>query len=172
MSLPQSAQADPASLDHLRDIVVPQAVSVWPLAPGWYLVAGLATIALACGVIVAWRRRRARAYRRAGLAELDRLVAAGAAELEALPALVKRVALAAYPRDRVAALSGQRWLEFLDRTGGRAVFTRAPCSRFAEIAYDPKVRDSLDLGARDEILGAVRHWIRRHRVPRRGDGSW
>ena len=81
------------------------------------------------------------------------------------------MALAAYPRDRVAALSGRAWLEFLDRTGGTTRFTRAPGSRLAEFAYDPRAREALDAAARDEIVAAVRRWIRGHRGPGRGGES-
>ncbi|MBN8910366.1 MAG: DUF4381 family protein, partial [Rhodospirillales bacterium] len=52
--------------------------------------------------IARWRRNR---YRRAALRELGRLPRTGNV-VPALAALLKRTALAAFPRERVAALTG------------------------------------------------------------------
>jgi hypothetical protein len=154
--------SDPASLKNLQDIVVPHAVPWWPPAPGWYGIGAIILAALAIAAFLAWRRRRADAYRRIALAELERL------DLEAVPELVKRVALAVFPREQVASLSGAAWLEFLDRTGRMASFTGSPCSRLTSLAYDPEVVRSIDASQRDRILTCVRQWIRRHRAPGRG----
>ena len=49
-----SNQGDP--LAELRDIHLPEAVSLWPLAPGWWLL--LALIAAVLGLSIAvWLRR-------------------------------------------------------------------------------------------------------------------
>ena len=71
--------SDPASLDNLRDIVVPPSVPWWPPAPGWWVVFALLTLAIA---VFAWRRWRAwhaNAYRREALRELQ--AATSAAEV-------------------------------------------------------------------------------------------
>ncbi|MEO0651765.1 MAG: DUF4381 domain-containing protein, partial [Planctomycetota bacterium] len=100
---PQS-DSEAASLARLHDIELPEAVSLWPSAPGWWLVAGALGSAAVLAGWVWWDRHRSLAYRRAALRELSELRASG--ELRALPSLLKRVALAAHPRHEVAALSG------------------------------------------------------------------
>ena len=55
---------DPASLQNLNDIVLPEAVSWWPLANGWYYLFGVLLLLLAWfayRMIRSWRRN---GYRR------------------------------------------------------------------------------------------------------------
>jgi hypothetical protein len=162
------ASADPTSLENLFDIVVPPPVPRWPLAPGWYVVGGV-LLALACwGAWRVWRRWRAAAYRRAALAEW-RLLKTQAADpehreagLRHLPELVKRVALAAFPREAVASLSGMEWLRFLDRTGHTDAFTHGRGHLLPELAYDPRVARQLDTGAVEDLFRIVQRWICDH----------
>ena len=81
-------------------------------------------------LVLAWlllRRYRANAYRRHALARLARLQAAyqehadTSSFLAEINALLKGVALHAYPRRDIAATSGGPWLAFLEGTAGRDV---------------------------------------------------
>jgi hypothetical protein len=160
---------DPTSLDHLVDIVVPPPVAWWPPAPGWCVIGAAALVTAGWLAWRAWARWRAAAYRRAALAELRRLEArAGderqrAAALGDLPALVKRTALAAFPREVVASLSGEPWLRFLDRTGGTDAYTAGRGRVLGDLAYDPRAA-RLDAPAATELFGIVRGWIRAHQT--------
>lgn len=99
---------DAASLDRLNDLVLPEAVPWWPLAPGWYVVMGL-TLGLVLFISYRFlRHRKANAYRRTALRELSASTeAAGIAEL------LRRTALVHVPRDAVARLTGSEWVEWL-----------------------------------------------------------
>ena len=104
---------DAASLDNLQDIVEPAAVSWWPMAIGWWvLLLLLLFIAMVVGCR-RWRVWKAAAYRRAALRELN--AAESSAEVSEI---LKRTALVAYPRETVAALSGDRWYDWLIATAG------------------------------------------------------
>ena len=136
------------SLDNLRDIVVPEPPSLWPPAPeAWLLL--VVVIAAVTTVLYQWRRRRrANAYRRAGLSLLHE-----AGTVHEISVILKRVALAAFPREQVASLYGEEWAAFLSQTSGRRDF-----SPLIQVAPDTPV----DNKARR--LAAT--WIRRHRPPR------
>jgi hypothetical protein len=114
-----------------------------------------------------WIRWRHQAYRRAGLQELRdvRLAAAPerAAALVDLAALLKRVALVAYAREHVAALSGDAWLTFLDRTGGTTRFTNGPGTVLAEVSSRPGLATALDATQVEALVATAQDWIRRHR---------
>ena len=150
----QEAQAPP-TLEGLNDVVVPEPVSLMPQSIGW-VVLGVAVLAvLGVVALLVWRRHRRNAYRRAALAQVQ------ATPLVALPALVKRVALAAAPRAEVAALTGEAWLAFLDRTYGGNGFTNGPGRALASLSFDPAAADEQSAA---ELRRLVALWIGRHRV--------
>jgi hypothetical protein len=142
--------SDPADLSNLRDIVVPPEVALWPPAPGWWilLAGGIAMAAIFAGMIVAWYRRNA--YRRAALVALD------TADADDISTILKRAALAAWPRAEVASLTGADWLAFLDRTVRSDVFTRGAGRDLETLAFG-------GAGDKQAVLTAARRWIRRHR---------
>lgn len=134
-------------LAELRGYHPPDPVSWWPPAPGWWLLA-LLILGLLTWVTVwavgAWRRRRlARAAPRAALDELAALRAAlarngdAAAFARGLSRLLRRFALARYPRRAVAGLSGEEWLAFLDAHGGGGRFQAGPGRELLTMPYRP-----------------------------------
>lgn len=126
---PDAAQL--AALE-LRDIHAPGTPSLWPPAPGWWLLGLVLLGLLVAGGYLAWRRWQRWRWRQRLLGELDALhleaadPGAGARLSAELSALLKRVALWRYPHEPVAELTGRAWLAFLDRTGGDGRFTTGP----------------------------------------------
>lgn len=150
-------------LDRLRDIHLPPPVGWWPPAPGWWLLALLAIAAIA-GWLYARRRAAKRYYRRAALRQAGEDFrrwqhdADAAAYADRCQRLLKETALTAYPREAVAALSGDAWLQFLDRQLRRPTFTQPPLDRLAHhYRADTAPPDPAQLHA------ATVRWIRRHR---------
>ena len=145
--------ADPADLSNLRDLALPAAVSWWPPAPGWWIVAaaGIAIAAMASASAVARHRRNA--YRREALRAL------ASADLPAISAILKRAALTAWPREQVAGLSGAAWLSFLDRTGRTTAFTSG-AGRDLEAA---SFGGTVSTDAAEAVRQAARTWLRSHR---------
>jgi hypothetical protein len=138
--------SDPADLSNLRDIVVPPDVSFWPPAPGWWVVGAAIVAAAALVIVAAVRHWQGNAYRREALRAL---ATAGDADVSAI---LKRAALAAFPREQVASLHGAAWLAFLDRTGGTAFANTA----LLALTYGGR-------GDRDAVVAQARRWIVRHR---------
>lgn len=135
--LPVNVSETSSSLNNLRDIALPEAPGLWPFAPGLWACIGLASllgIALVWRVWNHWRRNR---YRRAGL-----LLLANASTNYEVSVLLKRVALAVYPREHVAALHGDAWTTFLGFEAGA----------FATPETSPSA----------ELLKQAAHWIRSH----------
>jgi hypothetical protein len=115
-------------------------------------------------------RRRTR-YRRDALGELAAIqlrLRAGdrAAALAELDLLLKRVALAAYPRADVASLAGDAWLAFLDRSSRGGRFTGAEGRPLGDLPFAPdEARQSMSTDAVLALTAAAREWIKGHRVP-------
>ncbi len=153
-----NAASDPGSLDRLHDIIAPP-VPWWPPALGWFVLSALLLVLLttvAWQAAAAWRRNR---YRREALAEISRIEAGAddGQKLSQLAELVKRVGLATYSREQVASLTGDDWLQFLDRSGATTAFTRCP-GQVLETYYQPGPH-----AVSAELLAAVRRWIKHHR---------
>lgn len=155
----------------LRDIAMPDAVGFWPPAP----FACFLLVLIGCSLvllILRWlARRRSEAYRREGLAlaarieEKFRNQESTAAGLEALGSLLKRVALAAFPRRQVAALSGEAWLRFLESTCPECSFTTGPGRLLADAAYDRSKAAEIRTEDGRQLLAQARNWIRNHHRP-------
>jgi len=134
------------SLQDLHDIVVPTTISWLPPAPGWYALGVTVLLFLLWGAIVGYRRWLRNGYRREALAELARIEndLAGGKDihrlLPRLPELLKRTAIAAYGRGEVASLYGDSWLEFLDRSIGRAIFSGNNGRLLLSCSYDSATR--------------------------------
>lgn len=136
------------SLSNLRDIVIPDAPPYWPPAAGAWVVLGMVVAIL---LLVAWRLRAVRnrnAYRKAGL-----LLLGNAETAYDVSVVLKRVALAVFPREQVASLYGNDWAAFLHKTCPRSYFN-------ALISSDSGAEPS------DELVELANTWIRHHRVPK------
>ena len=157
---------DSASLQNLNEIVMPAPAPWWPLAPAWYVLAVVAAVALLWLAFRSWRRWQADRYRRQALAELSAMRPGAPDTLQALPALLKRTALACWPRDRVASLSSADWWRFPDDSSGGDAFSGSYGALLEGLSYreNAQVSDTEMQG----LLAASRHWIRHHDCPERG----
>lgn len=145
----------------LRDIHLPGAPSLWPPAPGWWVLAALLLALLAAGALWLLRRHRARVQRRRLLEALAALETGLASErtpeaLARIGELLRRVALTRHPRREVAALSGGAWLRFLDATGGGGAFANGVGRILADGPYRRRLPPDLDVGA---LTALVRRWV-------------
>ncbi len=161
---------DPARLSNLRDIVEPPPIPWWPPAPGWYVVLAVLIGGACVGTYLWVRRWKANWYRRAALAKLQQLASDPTMRqtprrmLCEVQELLKRTALVAFPREQVAPLTDNRWLEFLDRTSGMQEFTGGSGRRLIEAVYAPNSADRLTIADTDSVLQLSRSWIERHRI--------
>ncbi len=122
----------PDPIATLRDVHLPPPVSMWPLAWGWYLLAGFIILCMLVSFYFLWKYLRRTAPRRYALKQLHQL-RNQANSMAQLSILVKRVALAYYPTHQVAGLQGEAWLEFLNATGDTQEFT-GPVGRLLIVA--------------------------------------
>ena len=110
-------------LAQLRDIHLPEAVSWWPLAPGWWVLGTLLIAGLAYMVHFFWQRHHAFTYRRQALQQLKQLPNNSQHHrITALMALLKRVAVSAYPALNLSSRSQAEFIAFLNLTYPKAGF--------------------------------------------------
>jgi hypothetical protein len=169
-----SAVADKSSqLQSLQELPLPTPVSYAPQTIGWVFVAAVLIALVLAGLWAAWRRYERQRYRRNALQELAGIeanLATGqadplqrAAMLAAIPRLLKRTSLEVATRERVAALTGDAWLAFLQRTRGRFDAQTGPLLTLASYAPPEQVARL----SQDDAAALIRHardWIEHHHV--------
>lgn len=152
-------------LEKLRDIHLPAPVSWWPLAPGWYLLALILLLLLYVVIRQIKQTRRRNAPKREALALLDsyqdayRKMGNCTRCCMKISELLRRVALVYFPREAVAGLKGDQWLNFLTKTSNNIDFI--PLREQLEVLpYQAKA--SADL---EPLFIAARRWIEQRRKP-------
>jgi Ca-activated chloride channel family protein len=139
-------------IDLLEDVPEPPPIPLTPQTPGWIVLSVVVFGVLV--LLVRWivRRHRAETYRRAALRALDD----AGDDPAAVGTILRRTALAAFPRAEVASLSGVDWLAFLDRSFPGTGFAKGAGEVFAVAPFRPCPADP---GA----AKLARDWIRGHR---------
>jgi hypothetical protein len=150
-----------ALLAQLKDIHLPKPIGFWPLAYGWYVLAVLVFVLLLALVLgLRQHRRNARPKK-----EALHLLANYQEQYEQkhhttlacaqISQLLKRVALAYYPRDEVAGLHGEAWLSFLNQEAVDLDF-----KPLEDLPYKPE--SSVDL---QPLFKSARRWIQQRKAP-------
>lgn len=154
---PQDPLAD------LHPLRQPELIGWWPLAPGWWLLLCLAIICIAVIVYLLRKHYKKNAYRRRALLQLQALHAQYQTDandryyLAAVNALLKGVALLAYPRSTVAAQHGESWRQFLNLSLPPDAQLQ---SGFDEAIYQSQEPD-IDM---DQLHRSAQHWIKKHKA--------
>lgn len=160
-------------LNGLREISLPDPIAYRPQTVGWAGLGIVLLILVMVGAMRGYGRWRATAYRRAALKRWQALAtmaqnpATQVAALRALPAVLKQTALAIYPRETVAKLSGDAWLAFLDQTYSGAGFTQGAGPLLINLSYqtDSQIAQ-LSPAMVDDLFILTREWIDQHRRPK------
>jgi hypothetical protein len=140
---------DPEQLP-LRDLHLPEAVGLWPPAPGWWFLMALAAGGVVYILYKQFLKWRFNAARRVALSELRRIrqeYEAGADALilaKELSELLRRSMLAYAPRGQVAGLTGDRWLEWLDQGLEGRPFTEGSGRNIEVLPYQRPEKVSLE----------------------------
>jgi hypothetical protein len=144
----------------LRDIHIPEAIGWWPPAIGWWLM--LFLIPLLC-FLVYWLYKKF--TRKTAVKSAKKiLVAIGQDKdsddlhkLRQLSALLRRVAVSVAPRAESAGLSGQTWLQYLDRSVKGSPFTDGAGRCLADAHFRKSPPVDLDIAVLSRLCD---EWIK------------
>jgi cbb3-type cytochrome oxidase subunit 3 len=122
----------------LRDIHLPEAIGWWPPAIGWWLLAILIPLLIA---LMFWLYKRI--IRKTAIKAAKKLLLEikqdqqrdNSQKLKDLSALIRRTAISTNVRNECAGLTGQHWLEFLDRSATGAPFSQGIGQLLANAPY-------------------------------------
>ncbi|WP_160153815.1 DUF4381 domain-containing protein [Microbulbifer sp. ALW1] len=161
---PQMTPEMQALLEQLKDIHEPAAIGWWPLAPGWWILAGtlVALIFAAAFIFLRLRqKRRKNLYRSEGVRLLQAVDLANPRAVEEINILMKRVAVVTFGREPCAALTGERWIAFLQSSVDQPI-PQAAKRALLENLYSDQLPSSSDVEAlRDYAI----YWAHKHERP-------
>jgi hypothetical protein len=147
-------------LAQLRDIHLPEAVSWWPLAPGWWVLAALLVAGFAYTGHYLWQCHQAFSYRRQALQQIKQLPNNSQHQrITALFALLKRVAVSAYPELNLSSLSQAEFIDFLKKTTPKAGFDQLP-TNWQTLFYANNSEVPVELV--NQLLLSGTRWIKHH----------
>ena len=152
---------DPDQLP-LRDLHLPEPIGWWPLAPGWWIVIAVLVLALGWLLLRLWRNFQFHAPRRYAIRELasveaDFLEHRNPVTLgQQLSELLRRAMLAYAPRHEVAGLTGEAWLEWLDKDLPVPYFHTEGGKSLLQLPYRNPQGDFADVDI-NALLAAVRN---------------
>lgn len=104
----------------IRDIHLPEPVSWWPPAPGWWLLISILIVGIAITGLLRYRLKKIR-MRKAALQQLADMIQVYQTRGDALgfvrelSKFLRVVSLHHYQAEHSASISGDKWLRFLDR---------------------------------------------------------
>ena len=147
----------------LKDIHLPEPISWWPLAPGWWGLLILIVVLVGLFFLgrILYRRGQLRREARQALQNIqaqyeshqdDRQLAAD------LSTLLRRVALSYSSRTDVASLTDDAWLYFLDRGVAKTKFKDAFSNGAGRILIDAPYRPTVNIDSTG-LLQICTAWI-------------
>ncbi len=143
------------SLANLKDLQLPDAVSVFPLAPGWYgVIAILVLIMFAMGY---WQIRRLHKLQRVSniITLLDSIALQNNPQLLAeVSILLKRVAREKFPEQQPQSLFGDKWLQFLDKSGKTTNFTQGAGSILLDVYQNKPLENP------EKLITIIKAWLK------------
>ncbi|MDP0562221.1 MAG: DUF4381 domain-containing protein [Candidatus Endonucleobacter sp. (ex Gigantidas childressi)] len=150
-------------LEQLRPNQLPDAVSYWPPAVGWWFVAGslLAIILLVSIAVISYRRKNR--YRRVGLKQaklvLQKYANHGNNRLFSHDCnrLLKKVALQIFPCQDIASLNGKEWLDFLYESSGNEGFKTVAAEALGASRFKPDQEPDVT-----QLHPLIISWIKKH----------
>jgi Domain of unknown function (DUF4381) len=151
------------TLAQLKDIHLPETVSWWPPAIGWWLLMLMAIAVTTAIIYWAIKRKKQWQYREEAMVLLDecyqqwRVSNNDVRCFNAINALLKRTALTAFPESNATALHGQQWLDFLNAKCRSKPFDQKMIDNFSQCQYQCKI--TIDI---EQFYRCSHQWVRCH----------
>lgn len=158
-------------LHGMQEIYLPNEIAWWPQTSAWKI---LALVLL--GVLLLLLRRalqnwQANRYRRHALKQLQHiadLYQADQAQLSKVAVLLKSTALQILPRDRVAQLSGDAWIDALSESQN-SQFCETAAEALQRVAYQAPHTWGFESAQVAALFKAARHWLKTHAAASEND---
>ncbi len=155
---------DNGSLE-LHDIHLPAEPGWFPLAPGWWMLFAVLLVLLILGFFLLKKRNKNKRFHSEAFNLVDAVLRKNESNeitnpeaISEISSILRRVALTIHGREKVAKLSGEAWLDFLDSTCKKVRFNNEEGKAFITAAYQPDSTVSLTA-----VALLAKAWIKEQR---------
>ncbi len=146
----------------LRDIHLPEAISIWPLAIGWWILPLFILLFtyIVYRLIKHKKHKESLAYRNISLLELKKIRTQyinnndSRTLLRDISTLLRRIALSYLPREDIASLTGEQWIKQLNDLSAQTFFNQELAELLETGPY--KAQNDFD---QEELLNTCELWI-------------
>ena len=158
-------------LSQLKDIHLPGAPGLWPIAPGWWILLILLITVITVTIYLTIRYLRKNRYRKMATLQAENIInqfhlnqqvsdktSSDKLYIEQAISLLKQVSLHRYPNDQIATLSANQCLHQLNQYCKKPVFPGEICRQLEHSLYTPQ--PTLDIPFFHQMM---KEWITHHR---------
>ncbi|CDT76434.1 conserved hypothetical protein [Vibrio coralliirubri] len=152
----------------LSPVIAPDAPTWWPLAWGWWavVITAIALIALVFSILK--RRKNNQQAKQEALSYFSNSQSQDGLSPSKAQDIVRQAALSYLPREKIAGLSGNDWLEFLDAQLAKPLFV-AKQSQWQQALYqDAALMNNEQKKAQQQLVNDCETWLRKALPPKRG----
>lgn len=158
-----AATNDP--LAQLYDIEGLDAISWWPPALGWWIIAILMLLILIVLSILYWRKRCFEmSWRYMALKQLTEITQFESVQVQAiaLSELIRRIAIRQYSRKECAGLVGRQWLNWLSAHDPEKFDWQNKADWLVNVPYAPfsHIEPSISKAHVEAVVQAIKRWIK------------
>ncbi|MEZ9144095.1 DUF4381 domain-containing protein [Vibrio sp. 10N.286.52.C3] len=152
----------------LSPVIAPDAPTWWPLAWGWWAVIITAIFLISLVFFILKRRKNNQQAKQEALSYFSNSQSQDGLSPSKAQDIVRQAALSYFPREKIAGLSGDDWLKFLDAQLAKPLFV-AKQSQWQQALYqDVALMNDEQKKAQQQLVNDCETWLRKALPPKRG----
>ncbi|MEZ8819760.1 DUF4381 domain-containing protein [Vibrio sp. 10N.222.54.A1] len=152
----------------LSPVIAPDAPTWWPLAWGWWAVVITAIALIALVFFILKRRKNNQQAKQEALSYFSNSQSQDGLSPSKAQRILRQAALSYFPREKIAGLSGDDWLKFLDAQLAKPLFV-AKQSQWQQALYqDVALMNDEQKKAQQQLVNDCETWLRKALPPKRG----
>ncbi|MFA0654054.1 DUF4381 domain-containing protein [Vibrio sp. 10N.222.49.C12] len=152
----------------LSPVIAPDAPTWWPLAWGWWAVVITAIALIALVFFIVKRRKNNQQAKQEALSYFSNSQSQDGLSPSKAQRILRQAALSYFPREKIAGLSGDDWLKFLDAQLAKPLFV-AKQSQWQQALYqDVALMNDEQKKAQQQLVNDCETWLLKALPPKRG----
>ncbi|MBE8577679.1 DUF4381 domain-containing protein [Vibrio sp. OPT18] len=152
----------------LSPVIAPNAPTWWPLAWGWWAVIITAITLISLVFFIVKRRKNNQKAKQEALSYFSNSQSQDGLSPSKAQDIVRQAALSYFPREKIAGLSGDDWLTFLDAQLAKPLFVAKHPQWQQALYQDAALMNDDQKKAQQQLVNDCETWLRKALPPKRG----